>query len=241
MNKKLVFDTGPIITLTLNNLLWIIEPLKEHLKGEFYICPAVFEELIKKPLTTKKYKFEALQVLPYIYNKTIELKKEENCKKKTEEMLELANNCFSGKGNPIKIVHKGEIEAIATALETGAQTLVIDERTTRILIENPYSLSEHLSRKLHTNIEINRENLDKLTKEIKHLKVIRSFELGVASYELGILENYMLKKDEELEEVDNVDYSVLEGVLWAIKLSGCSVTREDIEQVLELEKKRTTY
>ena len=55
--KSLVFDAGPIITLTMNNLLWLLNPLKNNFKGEFYLSAAVKEELIDRPLQTKKYKF----------------------------------------------------------------------------------------------------------------------------------------------------------------------------------------
>ena len=56
--KALVFDAGPIITLTMNNLLWLLEQLKSQFNGEFFICPAVRRELVDKPLQTKKYKFQ---------------------------------------------------------------------------------------------------------------------------------------------------------------------------------------
>ena len=62
--KSIVFDTGPIISLTLNNLLWIIEPLHDRFGGEFYITKAVYKELIDRPLSTKKYKFEARTLKP---------------------------------------------------------------------------------------------------------------------------------------------------------------------------------
>ncbi|MFW6450243.1 MAG: hypothetical protein ACOCZ6_04255 [Nanoarchaeota archaeon] len=234
MNKTLVFDTGPLITLTLNNLLWAIKPLKNALKGEFKICPAVYQELIKKPLTTKKYKFEALQVLPFIMDETLEIFHNKELSKKADDLLELANKSFIAKDNYINVVHRGEMEAIATALETGAKTLVIDERTTRTLIENPYALSDHLSKKLHTNIEINRDNLSQLSKQINGINVIRSFELGFVAYELGILDRYVIKSEEKLKEIENIQNAVLEGVLWAIKLSGCSVAGEDIEKILKM-------
>ena len=63
--KCLVFDSGPIISLTTNNLLWILEPLKNKFKGRFVITEGVRKELIDKPLTTKKFKFEALHCLLY--------------------------------------------------------------------------------------------------------------------------------------------------------------------------------
>jgi len=66
MTKSIVFDTGPVISLTLNNLLWLIEPLQQRYEGDFIITPMIYRELIEKPLSTKKYKFEALQILPLL-------------------------------------------------------------------------------------------------------------------------------------------------------------------------------
>ncbi|MFW6383227.1 MAG: hypothetical protein ACOCZQ_01140 [Nanoarchaeota archaeon] len=235
MNKNIIFDSGPVISLTLNNLLWLLKPLKEKCGGEFYISPAIYNELIKKPLSTKKYKFEALQILPYIMDGTLRYHECANIKEKTRELLDIANSCFIAKGNYVSIVHRGEMEAVATALSMGSETLIIDERTTRLLIECPHSLLEYLQKKLHTNIDIERDNVDKLENEIGHLKVIRSFELGIAAFELGLLDKYMLKEEENLDEVKDIRSSLLEGVLWAIKLSGCSVSRDDIDCVLDVE------
>ena len=64
--KTIVFDSGPIISLAMKNLLWTLEPLKKEFGGEFYIPYGVKKELIDKPLQGKKYKFEALQVLRLI-------------------------------------------------------------------------------------------------------------------------------------------------------------------------------
>lgn len=238
MSRAIVFDTGPVISLTLNSLTWLLEPLKKRFEGNFYICPTVYQELIRKPLTTKKYKFEALQILPFIMDNTIEVyKSNDEVKEKTKYLMDIANNCFTAKGNPIKIVHTGEMEAIATALACGAETLVIDERTSRVLIENPCSLSDHFRKKLHTHIEINRDNVDRLGKEIGHLKVIRSVELAVIAYKLGLLDRYMLKEEEKLDEITDIRKSLLEGVLWAIKLSGCSVSRDEIYEIIDTELK----
>ena len=60
--KSLIFDAGPIISLATNNLLWILEPLKNKFDGKFYLTDAVKRELVDRPLETKKFKFEAIQV-----------------------------------------------------------------------------------------------------------------------------------------------------------------------------------
>ncbi len=233
MKKPLVFDTGPIISLTLNNILWVLESLHEKSGVEFLITPAVYYELIERPLSTKKYKFEALQILPLITRGILKKTGTPELASKADELLETANHTYRACGNWIKIVHKGEMESIACAILMGSDTLVIDERTTRVLIESPRLLEKQLSKKLHTGVEVNQENLEKLKIELKDLKVIRSFELATIAYELGLLNIFAQKEEESI--VPDIRRAVLEGVLWGVKLSGCSVRREEIYEVLDLE------
>jgi len=227
-----VFDTGPIISLTLNNILWVLEALRERFDGEFYITEGVYKELIEKPLSTKKYKFEALQILPLITKGILKLNKRQEIKDKAQELLDLANQSFVARDNNIGIVHQGEVEAIACAIIEGADTLVIDERTTRSLIESPELLERHFERKLHTNVDVNRDNLNRLCEQIKHIKVIRSFELASVAFEKGLLNMYDVKGEEEY--VPNIRRALLEGVLWGVKLNGCSVKREEIYEILDM-------
>lgn len=60
--KSLIFDSGTIITLALNDLLYILQPLKRLFRGEFYITEAIKKELIGKPLNTKRFMLEALVI-----------------------------------------------------------------------------------------------------------------------------------------------------------------------------------
>lgn len=229
--RSLVFDTGPFITLTLNNLLWTLEPLHDRFDGDFCITEAVYKELIERPLQTKKYKFEALQILPMITSGRIKLLKDQKIRQEAEGLLELANKCFKAHGNWIKIVHPGEMEVVAASLIYGADAVVIDERTTRDLIENPSLIEKRLQKKLHTDVTVVKDNLKRLKKQLKRLKVIRSFELVTVAFELGLLNRYILKEEEKV--IPNLRKAVLEGVLWAVKLSGCSVREDDIALVLK--------
>jgi hypothetical protein len=231
--KKIVFDSGPIISLTMNNLLWIIEPLQKQFGGEFIITPGIYSELVEKPLSTKKYKFEALQILPYIIKKNLQISESKDIYSKANELLELANKCFMAHGSWIKIVHIAEMEALAEAILYNADAIVIDERTTRTLIESPHLLKTILEKKLHTEIKVNEANLARLKQEIGSLFVLRSFELVAMAFELGLLNKYM--QEEEKKILPNLERSVLEGVLWAVKLNGCSVKREDIYSLIKME------
>jgi hypothetical protein len=230
--KAIVFDTGPIISLTLNNLLWLIEPLKQRFNGKFYITPAVYNELINKPLATKKYKFEALQILPYISKGVLEVVTNNKIKLLTNELLEKINTTFKARGNWIKIVHPGEMEAIATALHFGSKNVAIDERTSRKLIEDPDSIASRLSKKLHIKVEINQKNLNFIKTELADLKVIRSTELAVVAFKSGLLNRYML--EDEKKVIKNLEKDVLEGVLWGIKLNGCSIRIDEIEKIIKI-------
>lgn len=226
--KKIVFDTGPIISLTINNLLWILDGLKEKFNGEFYITPAVYDELINKPLNTKKYKLEALQVLPFITKGTLKVYDNPETKRTEEEIEFYANNSFQIHDKYVNIVHKGEIEAVASAIFLNADAIGIDERTTRHLIEMPERIAEHMERKIHTKVTINHKNLDIVKDKIKHLKVIRSIELVTIAFEKGLLEPYL----ESDKVIPNLRKAVLEGALWGVKLNGCSVKEQEIKHIL---------
>jgi predicted nucleic acid-binding protein len=233
MKKIIVFDTGPIISLTLNNLLWILEPLNKKFNGKFYIPIAVKKELIDKPLTTKKFKFEALQITPLITNGTLEVIENDFIISKTKYLVDLANRCCKAKGNFIQIIQEGEMETVATALFFESNIIVVDERITRMLIEDPKGIKHLLERRLHTEIKVNKENLKTFYDVVKNLNVIRSIELVTIAYELGILDKYMDKRQGLM--VNNVEKVLLEGVLWAVKLNGCSVSEEEINDILKIE------
>ena len=85
--KAMIFDAGPIISLTTNNLLWLLAPLKEKFGGEFYITENIRKELVEKPLKTKKFKFEALQVQDQIEKGVLKVIKNSKTKAKAEQLL----------------------------------------------------------------------------------------------------------------------------------------------------------
>lgn len=227
--KSIVFDAGPIISLTTNNLLWLLKSLKDKYKGEFYISERVKGELVDRPLKTKKFKFEALQVLQYINNDIIKVIKNEKIRKMTFELLDLANNCFKARGQWIRIVHYGEMEGLAASLYLNSDAFVVDERTTRTLIENTKKEINILRRTLHVNINVNEENLKKFKEMVKGIKILRSVELVTVAYELGLLNEF-------LPNIENAKKTLLDSVLWGVKLNGCAVSKKEVEQILRMEK-----
>jgi predicted nucleic acid-binding protein len=226
--KSIFFDAGPVISLSTNNLLWLLPELKKGFGGKFYISARVKSELIDVPYRSKKFKFEALQVMKSVEEKTFEIVPVEVTSELTRELLFLANNSFFARDSPMRLVHEGEIDSIAGAVLMKSEAVVIDERTTRLMVEDWRALKDLLQSKLHTKIRVDAGNLNRFIEKIKGVKIIRSAELVVLAYEKGMLNSYLPKvKDAEKELID--------GVLWGIKLNGCSISREEIEKIVRIE------
>ena len=228
--KSLIFNSGPIINLAMNNLLWVMQPLKEKFDGEFYITDGVYKEIVEKPLQSKKYKFESLQILHLISTGILQMYETETIHNYAQNLTDLMNKCFKAHDRWINIVQFAEIETISCAKHIGSQTIVIDERTTRKMIENIDFVADNLRKKLHTNIIVNRENIEKVKKELKDLHVLRSTELFAMAYELGFITKDLTK--DEKKRVKNINKEILEGGLWALKLNGASITENEINDII---------
>lgn len=229
--KSFVFDAGPIISLTMNNLLWVVAKLKEHFNGKFYLTGAVKNELVDVPLSTKKFKFEAIQVMELINSGTLEVIDNEAIKNKTHSILETANQIFIAHEHPIKILHYGEVSVIAASQFLGCNTIAVDEKTTRIIMENPKKLGKILEKTLHTHIGVDTKKLSEFRKLSGKMKVIRSVEIISVAYELGILHRYI----KGMAAIQNKSQQLLDAVLWGLKLSGCAVSEKEIRQIIKIE------
>ncbi|MBW2987823.1 hypothetical protein KY336_04705, partial [Candidatus Woesearchaeota archaeon] len=124
--------------------------------------------------------------------------------------------------------------SVATALELNSSALVIDERTTRMAIEEPYELKKLLEKRLHTDVSINEKTLQKFKEATKGLKIIRSVELVTVAYDMGLLDKYVTangKIDKKMK------HKLLESVLWALKLNGCAISKRNIDEIVRIERK----
>jgi predicted nucleic acid-binding protein len=228
--RTIVFDSGPIISLTMNNLLWVLEPLKKISNAKFLITKTVKEELVDKPLNkTKRFMFEALQVLHYIENGTLEVVDSETIRKQTLKFLSVANNCFNAFGHNMNIVHEAEMSAIALYLEKGADVFVVDERTARLLVENPKRLYNIIRHTLHTDVKENKGNIREFKKITRDVSIIRSSEIVTIAYEMCLLDSYKAN-------IPDTKRTLLESILWGVKLNGCAVSKREIEQIIRIER-----
>ena len=133
--RKIFFDTGPIITLVMSRLVWILPELKKQFGGKFYLTPAVKRELVTRPMDIKRYEFEALEALRLIKEGVLEVY-DDVPQKEVARLHTLANSSFKLDNQNMEVVQSGEIESVVCALDAGAEAIVMDERTLRLFIEN---------------------------------------------------------------------------------------------------------
>jgi len=229
--KALVFDSGPIISLALNNLLWVLEELKKHYEGDFLAPPAVYQELVERPMNILRYRFEAYQTRELFNKGVLKIGDGEVFREMRQTALSLAGRLLYAKHHPISVIHEGDAEVLALAYSAGAEAVVMDERTTRVLLEEPDALRKIISSKLHTKVKLEKKALKEFLRNFSGCRVIRSVELVAIAYELGILDRYS-----DNPQQPEAKEAMLEASLWALKLKGATVSQNEIEKILKVER-----
>ena len=222
--KYLIFDAGPIISLTLNGMLPVIEKLKSVFDGEFILTPTVKREVVDRPMKIKKFKLEALQVQDLIargvFKMSGDVLSNQKLDKEMKKILKAANGVLrtTERKEKISIIHDGEAECLAFANICGCENaIVIDERTTRMLTEAPQNLESMMEGKLHMPLDATLSLLDGL----KKFRFIRSAELLYVAWKKDLIG---VKKDKEL----------LDALLYGVKFKGCAISSVEIEEMKRL-------
>ncbi|MDP3728313.1 MAG: hypothetical protein Q8R18_02555 [bacterium] len=232
--RAIIFDSSTIISLALNNLLWILQPLKEKYQGEFFITQSVKKEIIDRPFQIKRFKLESIQISNELNKGTLKVYIEQDLSKEIQELDAIANKIFLGKNNFLKIIDEGELTALVLAKKINAQALVIDERTTRLLIESPTSLNNLFKKKFNEDVKIDQKNLKRFKQMIGDIPIIRSVELSIAAYELGILDNYLPQKNQQTRR------DLLDALLWSMRFKGCAISEKEMQEILREELKENS-
>jgi hypothetical protein len=222
--KYLIFDAGPIISLTMNGMLPVIEKLKSVFDGEFILTPAVKREVVDRPMKIKKFKLEALQVQEMIRRGVFKMSEDiisnQKLDREVKRLLKVTNGVLrtAKNGEKIKIIHEGEAACLAFANLCGCENvIVIDERTTRMLTEAPGDLEKMMERKLHTPLKSELS----LLADLKNFKFIRSAELLFIAFKKGLIG---IKDDKGL----------LDALLYGVKFKGCAISSAEIEEMKKL-------
>lgn len=228
MDKFIIADSSSLISLTDSCLGKVFYFLQKNLDLEFILPPSVVEEVINRPLSIKMkaYQLSAFNMKREV-DKGVFMVVKAKTQKEAEEILKLTNNLFFVRGKPLHLVDMGEAEVIALANYLNGGYVLIDERTTRMLIEAPFSVKSHIEDEMNTSVLVNEENLRRFSNIVKGIRVIRSVELISLAYEHGFFKDY---KEED---------KVFKAALYRLRYSGCAVRFDEIETLAEeLTKKK---
>jgi hypothetical protein len=224
MTKALIFDSGALINLSMNGLLYILEPLKKNFSGRFLITKQVKYEVVDRPIGIKKFELGAVRVQSLIDSGLLEMSSssgvsDESISAKTKEFMQKSNHSLTYKGNWMDVVSEAEMSCLALSeelTEKGTECMIaIDERTTRMLCEDPKKLAEIMSNKLHQKIKISSKSFSQ-----GDFNFIRSSELVFVAYKKGF--------------IDLPGKQALDALLYATKFKGSSISFEEIEQLKKL-------
>ncbi len=225
--NDLIFDTSTIISIATNSLLDVLEQMKKNFKGDFIISKDVKREVLDHPLKTRKYKLEAIMISNLIQNNILRIHANINLERKTMNLLNISNNIFLSNNKPIKILDKAEVEALVlTQILKG--TYVVDERSIRLLVEDHRKLAKLLERKLNRKISIDSKHIRLFKSEVKDINIIRSAELMTVAFEMGMFSEYENKYSNKGD--------ILDGILWGLRLRGCAISTDEINEILRIER-----
>jgi len=220
--KYIIFDSGPLINFSMNGSLHLLRKLKKVFNGKFLITEKVKTETMDYPEKIRRFELGALQLESLFKQRVIELpkfnqKQKEQLKKESAEIMTIANSTFIAKGKNLHLIHEGEATTLALAhILKEPSVIAIDEKTIRMMCENPENLRKLLQKKLRTPVTSNKKNYD----FFKKFKVIRSTELVYIANKKNLF--------------DLKDPRALKAMLYAMKYKGCSVSKEEIEQMARL-------
>src|SRR3989344_4098761 len=116
--KAVIFDTGTLITLSMNCLLDLLRELKKISNTRFIITRDVEYEAVKRPLNILMFKLGAMRIKELIDDGTLEFPEafginKNDIDKLTKEILYEANNMFFEHDKPIHINDLGESSILA--------------------------------------------------------------------------------------------------------------------------------
>lgn len=221
----LLCDSSSLISLTDACFIHTLYMLKKSFRGQFIIPPSVQYEIVDHPRRVRMHAIYALRLARAIQDGVLSVVPLRERGQMTQ-ILELANQSFWVEGKPLELLQAGETECLALALETGVRDVLVDERTTRALIESPDEFTEHLKHEFGPRLKVNNENLETFLSLFSGLRFYRSPEILLMAYEKGYFDDYGEMKEEAFE-----------AALYRLKYSGCALTVDEIGQLVALEKR----
>ena len=220
---SIVFDSGTLISFSQSCLIEILERLQKNLGQEFLVSNTVYREIVVNPMKIRRFELNAVRLHKAIESKWLTLIDATPMEiARMNELSTLANQSYLIDHHCLNIVQGGESEALAICNERRIDVLAMDERTTRMLIENPGQLQNLLRERNQKPVEMMEQNARQFGEPFKDLTIVRSVELLALAYSRGLFEPTLAQRP-----------AALEAGLFALKFAGCAVSENEITEYLE--------
>jgi len=216
---SIIFDASTLISLSDTCNASVLRFLQERVDGKFYITPGVQNEIIGRPMGIRKYEASALRLKNLLDDGVLQLLDTPNLQTETKKVLGLTNNLFYTHGRPLQLVQLGEAECVAAFAGAKLGAIAMDEKTMRLLIENPRKLLEPISSEYRTKIEVRHDNMEELRAYCNGIRVIRSSELLAIAAEKGYFSSYRANAKEAAMSS-----------IYAVRHAGLSITEREIKE-----------
>lgn len=221
---NIVCDSSTLIALSETGTLDALAFLKQKTGARFLVPPAVVFETMEHPEQIQRFAFSAFKIEKALKDGWIE--KTSRTPPKTKELLQQANSVFSVNGQSLKVLHQGEAEALAAYAETQAKAILVDEKTTRLFIEDTDILKESLEQEYHGKVKVNQKALENLNRLVQNMNAVRSTEILAIAFEKGFFDGY--GKNAE---------NAFHASLYSLRNAGCSITTHELLEYQETGKK----
>lgn len=220
-----VCDSSTLIALAETGTLDALAHLKKKTGARFFVPPAVVFESIEHPEQIQRFAFSAFRIEKALTDGWIERTPGKVAPSKTRDILQSANNVFSVNGQSLKVLHQGEAEALAAYREMQANAILVDEKTTRLFIEDTAILQQSLEQEYRGSVKVNAKALESLRRLLEGFNAVRSTEILAIAYEKGYFDGYGKNAD-----------AAFHAALFAVRNAGCSITTHELLEYQELHK-----
>jgi len=214
-----VCDSSALISLSDTCNIECLYFLQHNSSASFLIPPSVHREIITAPLHIPRFEFSAVRLKKVLDDGVFTEVTSPQIEQKTREIMDAANNCIQVDGKSLSLLHDGEAQCLAVYEVAGASALAIDEKTTRLLIEDPQKLLRALKEEYAGKLVVNEPALQRFADKTKGIRIIRSAEIVAAAAEKGFFKQYR-----------GLENQAFHAALQALRRAGCSMTENELKE-----------
>ncbi len=215
MAKTIVCDSSSLISLAETCNLGVLAFLQDKFDADFVIPSGVQREIVERPRKIGRFSYSAARLNHLLNEGVLRVVSNASVSSEAEKIMETANSLFSAE-KPLRIIQQGEAECLALLSPLQAKALLIDEKTTRLLMEDPKKLFS-LMKAEHGETKANEKAMASFQKQFD-FPAMRSTELVSFAAQNGFFETY--------EPDDN---EVFHASIYALRYAGCSISQKEID------------